>query len=287
MAWKSNKLRIGKINFTNVWPIFHGFPGHDLQPFVHLIEQVPTQLNRALAEGHIDMSPISSFSYGQYFRDYVLLPDLSVSSNGAVKSLLLFHKKPLHELDGAPVALPTTSATTVNMLKIIFSRFIGVAPIYTTVKPDIMQMLSVNDAALLIGDDAIRASWRTWDCEVTDLGELWKRFTGVGMSYAVWAVREEVAKQQPLLLKQIHDTFAACKAETRSSPEALIRDACGAIGGTESYWRSYFANLIHDFGPKEHQGLQLYYDYAWELGFLPERVQLKIWSERSEIQVNE
>ena len=69
------------------------------------------------------MGPISSFAYGESFEDYMLYPDLSVSAYGEVNSILLFHEKPLREIANGHIMLPTTSATSVNLLKIILEKF--------------------------------------------------------------------------------------------------------------------------------------------------------------------
>jgi chorismate dehydratase len=285
-------IRIGKIKFTNVWPIFHFFPLHRMQPFVRFEEQVPTQLNRAMKAGEVDMGPISSFAYGDNFKNYLLYPDLSVSARGRVNSILLFHRDPLEKVAHGRIALPTTSAASVHLLKIILEKFYGGNPTYDYAAPSLGEMMAQHDAALLIGDDAIRASWANHGYHVTDLGEEWLRQTGQWMSFAVWAIRKETAEAYPELVRDIFEAFVESKRRSLEDPEGMIRDAVEAIGGTETYWRRYFDGLCYDFGPPQWQGLQLYYDYAWELGFLPDKVPLQIWSDRGRadqtaVRVNE
>lgn len=289
-------IRIGKIKFTNVWPLFYFFPLHrpEFRGTVQFEEQVPTQLNRAIAEGTIDMGPISSFAYGANYRDYLLYPDMSVSAHGRVRSILLFHREPLERVAHGSIALPTTSATSVNLLKIILEKFYGGSPAYTFAAPSLGDMMEGRDAALLIGDDAIRASWQSHGYYVTDLGEEWLRQTGKWMSFAVWAIRKQTAERYPELVKRVFAGFLESKSKSLADPSGMIGEAAASIGGTENYWQTYFGGLCYDFGPKQWEGLQLYYDYAWEMGFLPERVPLQIWTDpdsgRSELtaaQVNE
>jgi chorismate dehydratase len=273
-------IRIGKIKFTNVWPLFYYFPQQrpEFRDSVQFEEQVPTQLNRAIAAGTIDMGPISSFAYGANYREYLLYPDMSVSAHGQVRSILLFHREPLERVAHSRVALPTTSATSVNLLKIILEKFYGGSPSYTYAAPSLEDMMKEHDAALLIGDDAIRASWQNHGYLVTDLGEEWLRQTGQWMSFAVWAIRKDTADRYPELVKRVFGGFLESKRKSLDDPAGMIGEAVASIGGTESYWRHYFGGLCYDFGPKQWEGLQLYYDYAWEMGFLPERVLLQIWS---------
>lgn len=277
---RADVIRIGKIKYTNVWPIFHYFPLHRLQGFVRFEEQVPTQLNRAMKAGEVDMGPISSFAYGDNYEQYLLYPDLSVSAFGKVNSILLFHRVPLEQVAHSRIALPTTSATSVNLLKIILEKFYGGKPLYEYASPSLDAMMSQFDAALLIGDDAIRASWAKHEYLITDLGEEWLRRTGQWMSFAVWAIRKQTAETHPDLVRDIFEGFVESKRKSLEDPEGMIREAITSIGGTEAYWRRYFEGLCYDFGPQQWQGLQLYYDYAWELGYLPNKVPLQIWSDR-------
>jgi chorismate dehydratase len=166
-------IRIGQINFANAWPIFYNFPHDQFKDEVEFISQVPTSLNEALAKSEIDMAAVSSFAYGQDFSQYVLFPDLSVSAFGEVQSLLLFHKKPIADLGQGKVTLPTTSATSVNLLKILLTKFNGIRPQYQYAAPLLNDMMEHADAALLIGDDAIKAKWTNHTYRVTDLGEMW------------------------------------------------------------------------------------------------------------------
>ncbi|NOU97555.1 ABC transporter substrate-binding protein [Paenibacillus sp. LMG 31456] len=280
-------VRIGRIDFTNVWPLFYNFPLERFQGEVEFITQVPTQLNAAMAKGEIDIGPISSFSYGEHTDDYVLLPNMSVSAHKRVKSILLFHRKPLEELSGASIALPTTSATSVNLLKIILRRFYEAEPEYHYDAPVLKDMLKSADAALLIGDHAIRESWKDNGLMVTDLAEEWNRLTGQWMSFAVCAIRKQLVEERPELVSRIYRAFMESKRESLSDLSSMVRDAQGLLGGTASYWEQYFSSLIYEFGPEQQAGLKLYYRYAWELGFLKQEAPIQLWNDKTLTQVTE
>ncbi|MCR8642292.1 menaquinone biosynthesis protein [Paenibacillus sp. N1-5-1-14] len=278
MNKREKQIHIGRINYTNVWPIFHSFPQGELRDSVQFIEQVPSSLNRAMKAGEVDMGPISSFAYGENFKNYVLYPDLSVSARDRVNSILLFHRKPLEEIKNGRIALTNASATSVNLLKIILQKFYGGTPTYTTSPPVLEEMMVDHDAALLIGDEAIRSSWVDSGYTVTDLGQEWRKWTGKGMTFAVWAIREDTIEKYPQMVEQLFQAFVHSKQESLAHPLAMVHDAMALVGGTEAYWLHYFGNLCYDFGPEQWDGLQLYYQYAWELGFLPEQVEMKLWS---------
>ncbi|UJF36186.1 menaquinone biosynthetic enzyme MqnA/MqnD family protein [Paenibacillus hexagrammi] len=281
------KIRIGRINYTNVWPIFYYFPEMMADRDLDIIEQVPSSLNKAMAAGEIDMGPISSFAYGQNFGEYLLYPDLSVSAYGNVNSILLFHDKPLSDIAHGRIKLPTTSATSVNLLKIILEKFYEGNPEYEYASPELDLMMADADGALLIGDDAIRESWRSSKYMITDLGQEWAKWTGQWMTFAVWAIRKDTAERYPDLVTRVFEAFVKSKCKAHRQPDEMIREAQSVVGGTEAYWHHYFHALCYDFGPEQWQGLQLYYQYCFELGLLPCRSQIEIWSEKVKDQVTE
>lgn len=278
----NRKIRIGRIDFTNVWPVFHHFDVGSLGDQIELVSQVPTELNEAMALGEIDMGPISSFAYAEAVDQYLLFPDLSVSSYGKVNSILLFHRKPLEDIKFGRIALPTTSATSVNLLKIMMTKFLSGKPIYHFAPPLLDDMMKEADAALLIGDDAIKAKWRhNQDYEITDLGELWTSLTGHWMSFAVWAVRKETVNLYPEFVEKVFIAFQKSKQTGLHAPHEMITKAKRQLGGDDRFWHDYFSQLCYDFGASQRKGLELYYKYALELGLIRKEVPLEIWSNKT------
>lgn len=270
-------LRIGQILYTNVLPVYFYFDQEHFEDRIEFIRQVPAQLNLAMSRGEIDVGPISSFSYAEHASQYVALSDLSVSANGRVGSLFLFSKKPIEQLHGAKIALTNTSATTVNLLKIILRMFYDYEISYVTQEPVLDEMLLEADAALLIGDDAIQAMRNGGGLHVYDLGELWHQFTGYSMTFAIWAVRKQVLAEHSGLLGEVHASFLASKEKTRQNPGPLIDYVLTHFGGDRQEWTGYFQGLQHDFGDEQRIGLEYYYRCAAELGLLPAPATVDLW----------
>ncbi len=267
-------IKLGRILYTNAWPVFHHFDPSLLPYPTEMHSDMPATLNRKLRAGEIDMAAISSYAYGLSSDSYYLLPNLSVSSLGRVQSILLFLKSPLEKVINGKIALTTTSATSVNLLKIIMEKFYGGKPTYEDAEPSLENMLEHADAALLIGDHAIRASWLKHGYRVMDLGEVWNVWTGHWMTYALWAVHRDTAHRQPEAIINIYEGLIESKRRSSKNLESIVTKALSQIGGTSSYWLHYFQNLCHDFGPDQKVGLQLYFKYARELGLMTGDVQL-------------
>lgn len=252
-----------------------------------MVSEVPAILNRGMADGNIHVGALSSFAYAAASDRLLLLPDLSVSADGPVKSILLFSRMPVQNIGSGRIAVTNTSATSVNLLKILMNKAIGASPEYISADPDLNVMMDQADACLLIGDHAIRASWQDQGYCVTDLGELWKEWTGLSMTFAVWAVNRRAAAEQPEAIAEIAEAFAGSKRRGLKDLAPIIHEACCTIGGTAAYWKDYFRNLCYDFGERQQEGLNLYFRYAYDMGLLPQEVKMELWSHNLLTRVKE
>ena len=189
--------RVGHIQFLNCLPIYWGLMRSGALLDFDLHKDTPDQLNAALVAGDLDIGPISLVEYLRHADDLLLLPDLAVGSDGPVLSVNLVSTKPLAEI--RRVALGSTSRTGVLLAQMLLAERYGVQPEFFRCPPDLTEMLLEADAAVLIGDVALRALYEApaRGLTVTDLGQAWREWTGLPMVFAVWAVRRDFAEAHP------------------------------------------------------------------------------------------
>ncbi|MDT8860016.1 menaquinone biosynthesis protein [Alkalihalobacillus sp. MEB130] len=272
---------IGEISYTNIMPFFYHLDRKMLgEHHCQFVPQVPAQLNNEMALGRIDIGGISSFAYAQHAQAFTLLPNLSVTSYGAVNSIFLFSKVPISELNEKKVALTWSSASSVHLLKIILEHFHSLSISYTTMNPNVKSMLREHEACLLIGDDAIVAK-REYGQSLYhyDLGELWYEQTGLPMTFAVFAVRNETLRDHPSLVGLIYRSFLESKRESELKHYQPMIDAIlKTHGGKRSFWEHYFQKLCNDFGEEEQKGLSYYFDLLYKMNYLSQPInKLHIW----------
>jgi len=277
----SRPIAIGSIDYANAWPIFYQFDRHADLPPNEVHSRVPAELNRMLSAGELDVSAISSFSYGQHCGQYLLLPELSVGSVGNVNSIFLFLKEPVSRKRPERIAVTTTSATSVNLLKIIMYMYYDCNPEYVMAEPSLDHMLQDADGALLIGDTAIHASWGDHGLHAIDLGGLWNAWTGHGMTYAVVAARRDSAEREPRAIEAVHQALLDSRRRNCNHLSPLIEKACKELGGNASYWQHYFTSLQYGFDERLQSGLALYFKYAKQLGLIEHDVQLAFFEVQS------
>ncbi|WP_084034585.1 menaquinone biosynthesis protein [Anaerobacillus alkalilacustris] len=274
-------LVVGEISYTNMLPLYYYLDRDYLNKLDCLfIPQIPSQLNEGMSKGIIDVGGISSFSYGEHVDKYTILPNLSVSAPNSVGSIFLFSKVPITQLDGKKVALTSSSATSVNLLKIILQSFYELNPEYTVMTPDFEEMLADHDACLLIGDDAIFTLWNLAShIHRYDLGQLWYEHTKLPMTFAVLAIRNDILQTEAYRISALYDGFITSKNKCiENNYEEMISSIRKDFGGSKRFWIDYFNGLSHDFTVRQQEGLYKYYDLATELGLLKKVNTIKLWS---------
>jgi chorismate dehydratase len=246
----------------------------DAMPHVVCTEAPPTHINRLLQTGTLDGAVLSSFAYAQQAEALFLLPHISISATGAVGSILLFTRHPLRQGLPHTVALTNTSATSAQLLRMIFQKQFHHRPQYVTCSPDVQKMLSQCDAALLIGDEAIKAHQEGLFPHVTDVGQMWYDWTKQPMTYALWAVHASFAQAYPKVIDALAEAFAAAKTMERTS---CIARAVRQCGGTATFWDAYYRQLDYDLTETHRTALGTYFQYAVELGLLERMPRLRMW----------
>ncbi len=203
--------RVGIVSYTNVAPLNWGLtPWQTAAGTAEFVYGVPTKLNAALAAGEIDLTLVSSIEFVRHRDRYRALPDFSIATLGPVYSVMLFHRPEWTELRGERIAVTTESATSVEMLRVLLAAT-GVEAELVPTSGSLDEMLTGAEAALLIGDAALKAAVRHVPpvnggpggrpisgkshvdsrLHVTDLGEAWYRLTRLPFTFAVWASRED------------------------------------------------------------------------------------------------
>ncbi len=279
-------LRLGQVEYINCLPVYHALEEGLMPLEAELFKGPPTRLNRLFLNGELECTPISSIEYARNADFCYILPDLSISADGKVESILFFSKIPVTELEGKKVCLTKSSATSVALLKVLFDHYYQVEVQCETAPPDLDAMMANTDGALLIGDDAMLAHQRVIDLglpyHVTDLGEAWKQFTGEKMVYALWAVRKTYTEAYPEQVNLLSKTLIESKKIGLGQTPDLIAKAQKRSGLPLPVIEDYFVTIRHDLSEDYRRALLTFYDYAYKSGLIDERVKLRVWGETNE-----
>src|SRR4051794_8498193 len=125
-------MRVGRITYINCYPVYGGIDRNIIPLDAELVDGVPTALNKEMAAGTLDVSVISAVEYARDAKKYLLLPDLSICSDGPVRSVMLFSKRPASELTGRRVLVSRSSMTSVTLLELLFLNVWDAKPTFET-----------------------------------------------------------------------------------------------------------------------------------------------------------
>ncbi len=273
----SQKLaRVGMVKYVNMAPIYEVWKRTIREEGWELVEAPPSALNRMLAAGEIDLGFVSAYEYCVRPKSYQILADLSISANGPVGSVFLFSRIPAAELTGRTVLLSSQSETSVCLVKIILEEFFRVRPDYSS--GEIFQGDNISHTAILaIGDEALRlADDSRFPCRL-DLGEIWKRHTGLPFVFSVCAVREDFCAQDPGLVAKIHQEILRCRDEGRRGLPAICELAAPRVPMTVQKCYEYLTGIEYDLSEKKIQGVTRFFQYLIDRGVAaPDALPLKI-----------
>ena len=239
---------IGCVKYLNARPLIRGWPGN--VDFDH-----PSALCQRLATGQLDVALVSSF---EFLRNpiYRIVDDVSISSDGAVYSVVVAHRGEFSDIE--EIELDPASETAVNLLRCLLAE-LGLTPRLTGGTPE---SAGLRRARLIIGDQAINfrqthaSGFRFWD-----LGEQWKKLTGLPFVYALWLIRPEVPDA-----KSIAQRLRGLRDQNLADIPAIVSDAVADVADNkqeitqEFLDRYYNEHLRFGFGTQEKQGLQTFAD---------------------------
>jgi chorismate dehydratase len=255
----NGKLRVGRIPYINCYPVYGAVDRHAVNLDATIVDGVPTELNRQMAAGTLDVSVVSAVEYARDGKRYVLLPDLAISCDGPVRSVLLFSKRPATELNGRRVLVSRSSMTSVALLELLFENVWKARPVFVPANAEMSDVARFgeedHDARLVIGDAALVVGSRLRAHRSVpagyqhsyDLGMEWKRWTGLPFVFAVWVAQRTTPVADALGL---HATLIQSRDWGLEHLDVLADQAAKSTSVDQATCLEYLSGL--DYGLSYH-----------------------------------
>jgi chorismate dehydratase len=261
-------IRLGHIDYSNCLPVHGLLLDAAAASAIDIVRGVPAELNAALAAGRIDVAPCSSIEYARHAQRYRILPGLAIGSFGAVGSILLESTRPLEQLGGRPVAVPTASATSVVLLRALLELRLGVtAELVEFEQADDVDPLATGAAAALrIGDPALRRRVPAGR-HVHDLGRLWTEWTGLPFAFAVW--QTGLGEAHDAELAALTATLHEARSRFTAHAGDFARRYAAHFGVDAAVLLHYWSTLCYELDAAMQTGLLHFYSLATRLGVTP------------------
>ena len=265
-------MRIGRIPYINCYPVYGALDRGVVRLDAELVDGVPTDLNRRMAAGGLDISVVSAVEYARDSQRYLLLPDLAISCDGPVRSVMLFSKRPATELTGRNVVVSRSSMTSVALLELLFENVWHAKPRFVPGDAEVSDVVEADtadvDARLVIGDAALvlGSNHRERYPHVYDLGEMWKQWTGQPFVFAVWVAQRATDVKEALLA---HAGLSASRDWGLAHLPDLAEQAHRATGVARSICDEYLSGLDYGLSYPHLAGLTEFYRRLVERGRIP------------------
>ncbi len=265
-------MRIGRIPYINCYPVYGALDRGLVDLDAELVDGVPTELNRRMSSGELDISVVSAVEYARDSERYLLLPDLAISCDGPVRSVMLFSRRPAAELAKRRVVISRSSMTSVALLELLFEHVWRVKPHFVAGDAEVSDVANEDsadiDARLVIGDAALLlgSQHRARYPYAYDLGEMWKEWTGQPFVFAVWVAQRTADVKDALVA---HSALIASRNWGLAHLPELARQAARTTGVQESVCSTYLSGLDYGLSYPHLAGLTEFYRRLVERGRIP------------------
>ena len=267
-------VRVGRIPYVNCYPVYGAVDRGVVSLGATVVDGVPTALNRLMSEGGLDVSVVSAVEYARESERYLLLPDLAISCDGPVRSVMLFARCPASELNGQRVLVSRSSMTSVRLLDLLFRHVWHARPRFVPGDAEVSDItrfgdeshearLVIGDAALVLAASAAASAYPY----AYDLGLEWKQWTGLPFVFAVWVAQRTTAVADAL---GVHAGLIASRDWGMAHLETLAAQAASTTGVSEATCRTYLSGLDYRLSYPHLQGLTQFFDRLVRAGEVPE-----------------
>jgi chorismate dehydratase len=263
----TRRLRLGNIRYSNCFPVHARLLDRPQDGDPELIDGVPSTLNRLLADRQIDVAPSSSIEYALHADRYRLMPDLVIGSRGAVGSIVLLSRLAPEELEGHIVGIPTASASSVVLLKVLLRTRWRVNPTFSWFDQATEDPLAAGaSAALFIGDIALRPGPHAHLPVRLDLGLEWWRETGLPFAFALWQVSTD---EDEAGIRDLHRRLLESRGFGETWRHSLAERYAAHFQMSPPDLERYWNDLSYQLDESMLEGLSTFYRLAAEIGEIP------------------
>jgi chorismate dehydratase len=244
-----------------------------------LVDGVPTHLNQLMATGQLDVSVVSAVEYAKDASQFLLLPELGITSDGPVRSVVLFSKRDPRDLGGRRVVVSSSSMTSVALLELLFENVWRCRPEFIPGNAELADLAhfdeEAHDARLVIGDAALRmfdeanrgGLWAERYPWREDLGAVWKRWTGLPFVFAVWVAQRRTPVRESL---GVHAALLTSRDWGLDHIPELAQQASTASGVPYGTCVEYFAGLDYRLSYPHLAGLSEFFRRLVSAGRVPD-----------------
>ncbi|MCS7200024.1 MAG: menaquinone biosynthesis protein [Caldimicrobium sp.] len=271
-------IKIGFPKYLNTLPLLHYL---EISPEIELRLKPPKEINRALESGTLVAGLASSLFYAKNYRDYLIIPDISISAVGKVKSVILFHEGPLSTLHKKIIGITPETETSLALLRIILEDFYNIKPQYEILEEGWANLSGSKKETLkgylAIGDEALLLQKKRPFDQATDLAEIWLKKTNLPFIFALLILRRERSYSPEIRekLKAFILRLYQARAKGVSTLKILLKNSSLQIEPKQAL--SYLQHLEYDFSGLKQRAFLKFCSFLQKRGIISKLPKLQFF----------
>jgi chorismate dehydratase len=212
---------------------------------IELVQDYPSNIASLLLNQTIDIGLVPVVIIPN-LKEYYIYTDYCIGCDGPVASVCLFSEVPIHEVE--TVLLDYQSRTSVALLKILLKNYWKITPRLVDTSTDYRLLIEGATAGLVIGDRSFEQ--RKSSRYIYDLGEAWKKYTGLPFVFAAWISIQPLGDQ---FIKAFNNANRFGVENIRS----IIETVPGSLFNFENYFTKY---ISYEFDHEKQMGLDRFFE---------------------------
>jgi chorismate dehydratase len=249
----SIRPRVCAVSYLNTVPLVWGMLHGEQRDVFDLRFALPSECADQLASGAADIGIVPVIEMARQKLEY--FPGTGIACHGPVRTILLVSKVPWREV--RTLATDSGSRTSVMLSRVILAEKFGVEPAFISRRADLSAMLGEADAALLIGDAALRIDPNTLPFETLDLGAEWTALTGLPMVFAAWAGRKGIVEEH--YTRAFIDSYRFGSSQM----DAIVESESAARSFEPLLVRKYLTkHIVFELDERDYAGMNLFLQRA-------------------------
>ncbi len=273
------RLKFGIPFYLNTLPLLFYLPKNTNN--YEILLEIPKKLNLNLEKGEIQGSLSSSVVYARNSNKYLLLPDISISAVGEVKSVILCHKAPLEKLDSKKIGITPETESSFNLLRILMEDFLDIKPNYIHISQNWSSLKDEEkkefSGYLAIGDEALTLQLKKHNMLITDLAKLWLEYTHLPFIFALFIIRKEIVKKYKKELKEFCLSIYYARACAFSNLKEIVEKSYLKL--PKEFVYNYLTHLEYDFSGLKQKAFLTFCRHLYKkklIPYIPELMFLEI-----------
>lgn len=268
-AQEEEILHVGFPSYLNTLPLLYYF--RDTSK-IKLYLVPPREINEALNRGTLDLGLASSLFYAKNHSQFLLLPDLSISAIGKVKSVILYHNLPLEELHDKKIGVTPETETSFGLLRLILEDFYKVYPNYEVLPQTLEKSAFIREESLVgylaIGDEALTLQKKRLFLYFTDLAQIWLEKTNLPFVFALMVVKRNLSEKKVVLVREFLRDLYLSRAKSLASLRNLVEKCSLDIDKT--FALNYLQHIEYDFSGVKQRAFLYFCELLYKKGLLKE-----------------